>query len=90
MNRIVNDEQYSKDQVCELFGIENFNLRYLEKTVGLNIKRNNDREKIYSQNNIETLKFIFELNDKGLDYKGIKRLLNIYRVNKNKENNFYL
>ena len=48
MNRIVNDELYSKDQVCVLFGIENLNLRYLEKTVGLNIKRNNDREKIYS------------------------------------------
>jgi DNA-binding transcriptional MerR regulator len=75
---LVNDELYSIDQICELFEIENFNLRYIEKTVGLNIKRNNDRKKIYSQKNIKTLKSIFELNDKGLDYKEIKRVLNQY------------
>ena len=78
MTIIVNDKLYSIDQICALFKIENFNLRYIEKTVGLNIKRNNDSEKIYSQNNIKTLKFIFELNDKGLDYKEIKRVLNKY------------
>jgi len=33
---------------------------------------------MYSQKNIETLKSIFELNDKGLDYKEIKRVLNQY------------
>ncbi|MBU3217363.1 MerR family transcriptional regulator (plasmid) [Clostridium estertheticum] len=31
---------------------------------------------MYSQNNIKTLKLIFELNDKGLDYKEVKRVLN--------------
>ena len=71
-------------------GIESFNLRYIEKTVGLNIKRNNAGEKIYSQKDIETLKSIFELNDKGLDYKAIKKVLNIKILRKNQENNFYL
>ena len=42
---MVTDELYSIDQICDLFEIENFNLRYTEKTVGLNIKRNNDRKK---------------------------------------------
>jgi len=72
---IINDELYSINQICELLGIEDFNLRYIEKTVGLNIKRNNASEKIYSPKDIETLKFIFELNDKGLDYKTIKKVL---------------
>ncbi|MBU3186894.1 MerR family transcriptional regulator [Clostridium estertheticum] len=78
MTIIVNDKLYSIDQICELFKIENFNLSYIEKTVGLNIKRNNDSEKIYNQNNIKTLKLIFELNDIGLDYKEVKRVLNQY------------
>jgi len=72
---IINDELYSINQICELLGIEDFNLRYIEKTVGLNIKRNNASEKTYSPKDIETLKFIFELNDKGLDYKTIKKVL---------------
>ena len=75
MTIIINDELYSINQICELLGIEDFNLRYIEKTVGLNIKRNNASEKIYSPKDIETLKFIFELNDKGLDYKTIKKVL---------------
>jgi len=72
---IINDELYSINQICELLGIEDFNLRYIEKTVGLNIERNNASEKIYSPKDVETLKFIFELNDKGLDYKTIKKVL---------------
>ena len=75
MTIIINDELYSINQICELLGIEDFNLRYIEKTVGLNIERNNASEKIYSPKDIETLKFIFELNDKGLDYKTIKKVL---------------
>ena len=90
MTIIIDDETYSMDQVCQLLKIENFNLRYIEKTVGLNIKRNNDREKMYSQNDIETLKFIFKLNDKGLDYKATKKVLNINRLKINQENNLYL
>ena len=75
MTIIINDELYSINQICELLGIEDFNLRYIEKTVGLNIERNNASEKIYSPKDVETLKFIFELNDKGLDYKTIKKVL---------------
>mgnify|MGYP001563817142 CR=1 FL=1 len=90
MTIIIDDETYSMDQVCQLLKTENFNLRYIEKTVGLNIKRNNDREKMYSQNDIETLRLIFELNDKGLDYKATKKVLNINRIKINKENNLYL
>ena len=55
--------------------IENFNLRYIEKTVGLDIKRNNAGERVYSSKDIETFKFIFELKDKGLNYKAIKKVL---------------
>jgi len=79
VTKIINDELYSMDQICELLGIENFNLRYIEKTVGLDIKQNNVGEKIYSSKDIETLKSIFELNDKGLDYKAIKKVLNTKR-----------
>ena len=72
---IIDDELYSIGQICELLGIENFNLRYIEKTVGLKIKRNNAGERTYSSKDIETLKFIFELKDKGLNYKAIKKVM---------------
>lgn len=75
MTKIINDELYSIGQICELLEIENFNLRYIEKTIGLNIKRNTVGERIYSPKDIETLKFIFELKDKGLNYKAIKKVL---------------
>jgi DNA-binding transcriptional MerR regulator len=72
---IINEETYSIGQVCELLGIENFNLRYIEKTIGLEIKRNNAGERTYSQKDFETLKIIFELKDQGLNYKAIKKVL---------------
>lgn len=75
MTKIIKDELYSIGQICELLEIENFNLRYIEKTVGLDIKRNNAGERIYSSKDIETFKFIFELKDKGLNYKAIKKVL---------------
>lgn len=75
MTKIINDELFSIGQICELLEIENFNLRYIEKTVGLNIKRNNVGERIYSPKDIETFKFIFELKNKGLNYKAIKKVL---------------
>ncbi|MCB2343377.1 MerR family transcriptional regulator [Clostridium estertheticum] len=75
MTKIINDELYSIGQICELLVIENFNLRYIEKTVGLDIKRNNAGERMYSSKDIETFKFIFELKDKGLNYKAIKKVL---------------
>lgn len=48
---------YSIGQICEILNIEDFNLRYIEKTVGLTIKRNSAGERKYSQANLETLKF---------------------------------
>ncbi len=72
---MINDELYSIGQVCELLSIENFNLRYIEKTIGLKIKRNKTGERVYSPKDIETLKLIFELKDKGLNYKAIKKVL---------------
>ena len=71
---IINDE-YSIGKMCNLLEIENFNLRYIEKTVGLKIKRNNAGERTYSSKDIELFKFIFELKDKGLNYKAIKKVL---------------
>jgi DNA-binding transcriptional MerR regulator len=72
---IINDEIYSIGKVCELLGVELFNLRYIEKTIGLDIKRNDSGERIYSQTDVETLKFIFELKNQGLNYKAIKKVL---------------
>jgi len=71
----INDQTYSIGQVCELLSIESFNLRYIEKTVGLEIKRNTAGERIYCQKDLETVKFIFELKDQGLNYKAIKKVL---------------
>ncbi|MBC8061337.1 MAG: MerR family transcriptional regulator [Clostridiaceae bacterium] len=72
---LIKEVPYSIGQVCELLSIENFNLRYIEKTIGLEIKRNNAGERIYSQTDLETIKLIFELKDQGLNYKAIKRVL---------------
>jgi len=72
---IINDEIYSIGKVCELLNIEIFNLRYIEETTGLEVKRNNAGERIYSQTDFETLKFIIELKSQGLNYKAIKKVL---------------
>ncbi|MBU3173399.1 helix-turn-helix domain-containing protein [Clostridium estertheticum] len=69
------DEFYTIGQVYELTGIEISQLRYIEKMVGLQIKRNVAGERIYTQANLETFKFISELKDKGLNYKAIKNVL---------------
>jgi len=72
---LIKQVSYSIGQVCELLGIENFNLRYIEKTIGLEIKRNNSGERNYSQTDLETLKLICELKEQGLNYKAIKKVL---------------
>jgi len=72
---IINNEKYSIGQVCELIGLENFKLRYIEKTIGLEIERNDAGERIYRQADLETIKLIFKLKDQGLNYKAIKKVL---------------
>lgn len=66
---------YLIGQVCEILNVENFNLRYIEKVLDLSIKRNEAGERIYSNNDVEIFKMIFELKQQGLNYKAIKKVL---------------
>jgi DNA-binding transcriptional MerR regulator len=66
---------YSMGQLCKELNIENFNLRYIEKTTGIEIKRNDFGERIYTEQDVSKLKFIIELKNDGLNYKAIKKAL---------------
>jgi MerR family transcriptional regulator, aldehyde-responsive regulator len=72
---VSDNKTHSIGQICELLNVEDFNLRYIEKAVNLEIKRNELGERVYSERDVETLRMILELKDQGLNYKAIKKVL---------------
>ncbi|GIM29585.1 hypothetical protein CPJCM30710_22510 [Clostridium polyendosporum] len=69
------EKMYSIGEACEILKCEVHNLRYIEKAVGLEIKRNEFQERIYTHEDLVTLKSVFELKEQGLNYKAIKKVL---------------
>lgn len=69
------EKTYTIGEACELLNCEVHNLRYIEKAVGLEIQRNEFQERIYTHEDLVTLKSVFELKDQGLNYKAIKKVL---------------
>lgn len=69
------ENKFSIGEVCKILGCEQHNLRYIEKVLELNIERENNIERSYTIKDIETLKFVFDLKEQGLNYKAIKKVL---------------
>lgn len=66
---------YSIGEVCEILKCEHHNLRYIEKVLKLNINRDTNTERLYTEHDLNILKMVFELKNEGLNYKAIKKVL---------------
>ncbi|MEA1962499.1 MAG: MerR family transcriptional regulator [Bacillota bacterium] len=67
---------YKIGEAAEMLGVEQYTLRYLETTLKLKIKRDERSDRIYSEEDIDTLRLILQLkNEKGLNTTAIKMAL---------------
>ena len=66
---------YKISDVAEILSIEQHTLRYLENSLGLRIKRNDRGDRLYSEADLDTLKLIIKLKEKGLNTTAIKMAL---------------
>lgn len=66
---------YKIGEAAEMLGIEQYTLRYLENSLQLKIKRNEKGERLYTDSDIDTLRLILQLKEKGLNTTAIKMAL---------------
>jgi DNA-binding transcriptional MerR regulator len=69
------ERYYKISEVSEILGIEPHTLRYLENTLKLKIKRNERGDRLYTESNMDTIRLVLELKDKGLNTTAIKMAL---------------
>lgn len=61
--------------MAELLGIEQHTLRYLENSLKLRIKRNERGDRLYSETDLDSLKLVLKLKEKGLNTTAIRMAL---------------
>ncbi len=66
---------YKIGEVSEILGIEQHTLRYLENTLRLKIKRDERGDRFYSERDLDTLRLVIQLKEKGLNTTAIKMAL---------------
>ncbi|NLB52847.1 MAG: MerR family transcriptional regulator [Syntrophomonadaceae bacterium] len=66
---------YKISDVADILSIEQHTLRYLENSLGLRIKRNERGDRLYSEADLDTLRLIIKLKEKGLNTTAIKMAL---------------
>lgn len=71
----VNEKVYTIKEVATILDIEAYVLRYYEKELELQIHRNSQGHRIYTQKDITTLQQIKELREQGLELKGIRNVI---------------
>lgn len=69
------EKSYTIGEVCELLKCEQHTLRYIEKTLDIKVERDEMMNRLYSQENVDTLRMVFELKGQGLNYGAIKKVL---------------
>ncbi|SHH11650.1 DNA-binding transcriptional regulator, MerR family [Thermosyntropha lipolytica DSM 11003] len=69
------ERYYKIGEVSEMLGIEQYTLRYLENSLQLKIKRNEKGERLYTESDIDTLRLVLKLKEKGLNTTAIKMAL---------------
>jgi DNA-binding transcriptional MerR regulator len=72
---MVNERFYKISEVAEILNIEQHTLRYLENSLKLRIKRNDRGDRLYSESDLDTLKLVLKLKDKGLNTTAIRLAL---------------
>ena len=72
----ISEKEYSVGEVADVLNEEIYNLRYWQKELGLPDRRNEMNQRIYTQTDINTFKFIKELRDnEKLSLKAIRKVL---------------
>lgn len=66
---------YKISEVSELLSLEQYTLRYLEHSLKLKIKRDERGDRIYTDSDLDTLRLIISLKEKGLNTTAIKMAL---------------
>ncbi len=66
---------YKIGEVSEILKIEQHTLRYLETTLRLKIKRDERGDRMYSEKDVDTLRLVLQLKEKGLNTTAIKMAL---------------
>ncbi len=73
---------YKIGEVAEMLGIEQHTLRYLETTLKIRIKRDERGDRMYSEADLETLRLVLQLKEKGLNTTAIKLALETAQENR--------
>lgn len=66
---------YKIGEVAELLNIEQHTLRYLENSLKIKIKRDERGDRMYSEADLDTLRLVLQLKEKGLNTTAIKMAL---------------
>lgn len=66
---------YKIGEVSEILNIEQHTLRYLENTLRLKIKRDERGDRLYTEKDVDTLRLVLQLKEKGLNTTAIKMAL---------------
>ena len=66
---------YKIGEVAEMLGIEQHTLRYLENSLKLKINRNERGDRLYTDSDLDTLRLVLQLKNKGLNTTAIKLAL---------------
>jgi len=66
---------YKIGEVAETLEIEQHTLRYLENSLKLKIKRNERGDRLYTDSDLDTLRLVLQLKNKGLNTTAIKLAL---------------
>ena len=81
---MVEERFYKISEAAEILNLEQHTLRYLENSLKLRIKRNDRGDRLYSESDLDTLKLVLKLRDKGLNTTAIRLALeNSEEVNGN-------
>ena len=66
---------YKIGEVAEILEIEQHTLRYLENSLKLKINRNERGDRLYTDSDLDTLRLVMQLKNKGLNTTAIKLAL---------------
>ena len=66
---------YKIGEVSEMLNIEQHTLRYLENSLKIKIKRDERGDRLYTDSDIDTLRLVLKLKEKGLNTTAIRLAL---------------
>ncbi|MGI6435004.1 MAG: MerR family transcriptional regulator [Syntrophomonadaceae bacterium] len=66
---------YKIGEVADMLSIEQHTLRYLESSLKIKIKRDERGDRIYTEADLDTLRLVLQLKEKGLNTTAIKLAL---------------